>query len=78
MDNLTPIPPTQPNPTPSVNKGLIGSILGFVGFIIFGLPLGVAAIILGVIDEPKNTWSYVSIVMGVIDIVGVLYVLGSY
>jgi hypothetical protein len=76
MDNLNSTP--TPTPTPTVNKGLIGSILGFVGFIIFGLPLGVAALILGAIDTPKNTWSYVSIVMGIIDIVGVLYVLGSY
>jgi hypothetical protein len=78
MDNLNLTPTPTPTPTPTVNKGLIGSILGFVGFIIFGLPLGVAALILGVIDTPKNTWSYVSIVMGIIDIVGVLYVLGSY
>ena len=59
------------------NKGIIGTVLGLVGLVVFGLPLGVAALILGLVDNPKNTWSYVSIVVGAVDVVAVLYFLGS-
>ena len=78
MDNLQPTPTPTPTPTPKANLGVIGSIAGFIGFFLFGLPLGAAAIIMGAIDQPKNTWSYVSIVIGIVDVVAVLYVLGSY
>ncbi len=77
MDNLqqTPTPTPSPTPTPKTNLGLIGSVLGFVGLLIFALPLGIAALILGIVDQPKNSWSYISIVMGIIDIGSALYLL---
>lgn len=78
MDNLQPPVSPVPQPTPKDNsKGIIGTILALVGFFVFGLPLGIAALVLGIIDEPKTTWSWTAIVIGVVDIVGVLYFLGS-
>jgi hypothetical protein len=75
MENL---PQQTPTPTPKANLGVVGSVAGLIGFFLFGLPLGAAAIIMGAIDQPKTTWSYVSIVIGIVDVVAVLYVLGSY
>ena len=79
MDNLNqvPTPTPSPTPTPKTNLGIIGSVLGLVGLIAFALPLGTAAIILGAIETPKNTWSYVAIVVGIIDVASVLYLLGT-
>ena len=75
MDNLQPpvVPTPTPTPKPKDNsKGIIGTILALVGFIVFGLPLGIAALVLGIIDEPKTPWSWTAIVIGVVDIVAVL------
>ena len=71
MDNLQ--PPVVPTPQPKHNsRGIVGTILALVGFFVFGLPLGIAALVLGIIDEPKTTWSWTAIVIGVVDIVAVL------
>ncbi len=79
MDNLNqvPTPTPTPTPTPKTNLGIIGTVLALIGLIAFALPLGAAAIILGSIETPKNTWSYVAIVVGIIDVASVLYLLGT-
>jgi hypothetical protein len=59
------------------SKGILGTILAIVGFFILGLPLGIAALILGIVDEPKTTWSWASIVIGALDIVAVLVYLSN-
>ena len=51
--------------------GLIGIIFGVLGFFIFGIPFGIIAVILGAtsLDETSGKCS---LVLGIIDIVGVL------
>jgi hypothetical protein len=71
QQNLTPVPPTPTKPNDN-SKSIIGTILALVGFIVFGLPLGIAALVLGIIDNPKTPWSWTAIVIGTVDIVAVL------
>lgn len=70
----TPTPPPQPQPTKPVDnsKGIAGMVLGIIGFFFLGIPLGIAAIVLGITDEPKTAFSWTAIVVGVVDIIGVL------
>lgn len=55
-----------------VNKGVIGIGCAIVGWFMFGLPLSIAAIALGVSDKPKTTWSYISIIAGVAELLIIL------
>lgn len=52
---------------------IIGIILGIIGILVFGIPCGISAVILGAIssvrDERKGA-GIVSIVLGIIDIIG--------
>jgi hypothetical protein len=74
QQNLTPVPPTPTKPNDNT-KGIIGTILGIVGFFILGIPLGTAAIILGAIEQPKTGWSWAAIIIGIVDIVALLALL---
>ena len=59
--------------------GLISMILALVGLFIFGLPCGIASIVLGIIglmvaSENKGTGMAVTgLVIGIIDVVAILW-----
>jgi hypothetical protein len=56
----------------SINKGIIGVVCAIIGWFAFGLPLSILAIGLGVSDKPKTTWSYISIIAGVVELLIIL------
>jgi hypothetical protein len=58
--------------TQKVNKGIIGIVCAFIGWFAFGLPLSILAVGLGLSDKPKTTWSYISIIAGVVELVIIL------
>ena len=60
-----------------INKGIIGIACAVIGWFTFGLPLSIAAIALGIADEPKATWSYISIIAGVVELIIILSWLAS-
>ena len=69
MEQPQPIMPTPQPQKPNNSKGIIGLILALAGFIAFGLPLGIAAIIFGIIEEPKSKYAWAAIIIGVLDVV---------
>lgn len=74
----TPTPTPTPEPQkPNNSKGIIGMILALAGFIAFGLPLGIAALILGAIENPRSPYGWTAIVLGILDILVVLIYLNT-
>lgn len=64
------------NEKAKVNLGIMGTILAGFGLFIFGLPLGITAVVLGLLDNPKNTWSYTAIVTGAAVVAAVVIAAG--
>ena len=60
-----------------ISKGIIGIGCAVIGWFAFGLPLSIAAIALGVSEQPKTTWSYISIIAGVAELIIILSWLAS-
>jgi hypothetical protein len=87
FSNMTANTGNNPPPRKAEGLGVAGFILSLVGLFIFGLPFGLTALIFGSISLNKirtNRQKYsgkgfaiTSIILGILDIVGVLIVLAS-
>ena len=60
----------------SSSTGAISVATGVIGLLIFGLPLGIVSVILG-IKSIESTAGKIGLILGVVDIIGVLLFLGS-
>jgi hypothetical protein len=75
--NNQPVSPVQNQQPQQQNKtlGIVSLVTGIVGFFFLGIPLGITALVTGIIEKPKSGMAVAGIVLGVIDIVGAIYVL---
>jgi len=69
------IPPVQRKPAPII--GIIGLIVGVVGLLIYPLPCGIVAIILGIASymREKTAVAWLVLILGLVDIATGLYFL---
>jgi hypothetical protein len=70
-----PIQQTQQNNKPSNTLGIISLVTGILGFFIFPIPFGIAALVTGLIEKPKSGLAVAGIVLGAVDIAAGLLIL---